>query len=105
MRSQAWQQAGMIDMRMREQNKIERFRIEAGKLAITFIRRPAALKHAAINNKSQIPALYQIAGAGHFTRGAMKSQFHKPRIGFTGDLARNNYRGRDKVFLYLNATR
>jgi hypothetical protein len=87
----------MIDVGMGKENEIQRFRIETGKLAIALIRRPTALEHAAIHDKAQIPGLHQVAGTSHFARGAMKSEFHKARIGFASNLAGKKLCGRDTV--------
>jgi hypothetical protein len=66
-------------------------------MSISFICSSPALEHAAINNKPEIAAFHQIAGTSYFTRGAMKSEFHKPIIGFTAELAFAKWRCHDTV--------
>ena len=73
---QSRQQAGMVDVGMGEQDKVDGRRIEGKRLVVLGARFAPALEHAAIDQKAHPFVFHQIAGAGHFARRTEKSQFH-----------------------------
>lgn len=66
----------MIEMGMREQQKIDRGRIEAEGFGILLPKLASALEETAIDQDSASRALNEMAGAGYALVGAMKRYFH-----------------------------
>ena len=68
----------MVDVCMGDQNKIDLANIEAKiqRGNVLRMRLRASLKHAAIDEKAYFSCVDEIAGAGHFSGRAEKSDTH-----------------------------
>ena len=66
----------MIEMGMREQQKIDRSRIEAEGFGVLLPKLASALEQTAIDQDSPPGALDEMAGAGYAPVGAVKRYFH-----------------------------
>lgn len=73
---EARQQAGVIDVGMRQQHEVQRAHIEGKGTLVLLIGIATALEHAAVNQETGGRALDQEARAGHFAGRAEKCDFH-----------------------------
>jgi hypothetical protein len=69
---QQWNASAMIEVGVRQQQKVDARRIKAEVIGVLFLEFPAALVKAAVNQDAFAGALQQVAGAGHTLCGTVK---------------------------------
>ena len=75
---EAWQQAGVVDVRVGQQHEIEFAHVEANveRREVFLPRLGSPLKHAAIDEKAGLAGVDEIAGTGNFAGRAEESNTH-----------------------------
>ena len=74
--AQQWQTANVVEVRVREQHRVEPFGVQALGHAVLCLCVGAALEHAEVEQDPGAVGFDQICGAGHFAGSAVEGDLH-----------------------------